>query len=878
MNSNIYRGGEEKEKFRTTKSNPPHRQYSPDSVFLPLHASSLIVPQPTKQKSVSQRHKPTSDEISIEKSIDEIFLDVGKLNLSSYDEIEMIRERLLQLKTIQFYGVLEIPYVLSPSTTDEDKATSIGGAPKKQRDKTEKDKTEEDVRTQPEFQAKLERKEKLLTRITQSTSKEEINELYNTEFLEISKDILNFRKDSASKPNGQIDFTKLKTEDKEALITLNMMNARIGRDKTDIKNREMRFMETISTETKKINKSKEEYNKELNSIFFKYENSGDMKRHNRDVSMLISQIKKLKDEIAAPTRTLLEIEPKYIEFDAKFAQLERILINATVAIDALQVEGRPTESELDVINAKLIQPPDPLTITVTECNKVNRLVLRRLITKTLGKVIFQVWANNLRYLIDLQKSLFLKGYKINERPLIDKAKYDNIMSKVDHKSIILEFQTAFLALAKEENKYIKFRYKPGQSPVTDPCHIFFFYRFIETEKELPEEKFGDFHLTIHLGNEQIPDRIDFTEGKIHLVSDHNHHKNKANLLPYIFTKTNAALPGENECMQLIPSYQPNAHHNNKVIGTGRIIVKVLNEYLQTLHIDLGGTSGQQDKKLIDEISSYLLQEPNKVMKRAILHNINVFENTIQKTMNQLAREMIEGFYLSKTVAEKKDLQIDKLLDLLTSINNFIQQQKTYAQEISISSTDDTTYRNNLKTIGLRIEKLKSNAHTARLQAEILARPKATRDSFTRLLNERTQAAQTQARAQAQASFARLHRAEATRRSFTDLLNERTRAAREPPAPAREPPAPAPARELPAPARDRVITRSKTSESASASKTEIPYSERIKQGETTGTRVASGRKNRKIKYTKKKYNKVSRKKYNKVSNKRYNKVSRKKRKL
>jgi hypothetical protein len=829
MNSNIYRGGEEKEKFRTTKSNPPHRQYSPDSVFLPLHASSLIVPQPTKQKSVSQRHKPTSDEISIEKSIDEIFLDVGKLNLSSYDEIEMIRERLLQLKTIQFYGVLEIPYVLSPSTTDEDKATSIGGAPKKQRDKTEKDKTEEDVRTQPEFQAKLERKEKLLTRITQSTSKEEINELYNTEFLEISKDILNFRKDSASKPNGQIDFTKLKTEDKEALITLNMMNARIGRDKTDIKNREMRFMETISTETKKINKSKEEYNKELNSIFFKYENSGDMKRHNRDVSMLISQIKKLKDEIAAPTRTLLEIEPKYIEFDAKFAQLERILINATVAIDALQVEGRPTESELDVINAKLIQPPDPLTITVTECNKVNRLVLRRLITKTLGKVIFQVWANNLRYLIDLQKSLFLKGYKINERPLIDKAKYDNIMSKVDHKSIILEFQTAFLALAKEE-KYIKFRYKPGQSPVTDPCHMFFFYRFLETEKELPEEKFGDFHLTIHLGNEQIPDRIDFTEGKIHLVSDSNHHKNKANLLPYIFTKTNAALPGENECMQLIPSYQPNAHHNNKVIGTGRIIVKVLNEYLQTLHIDLGGTSGQQDKKLIDEISSYLLQQPNTVMKRAILHNINVFENTIQKTMNQLAREMIEGFYLSKTVAEKKELQIDKLLDLLTSINNFIQQQKTYAQEISISSTDDTTYRNNLKTIGLRIEKLKSNAHTARLQA-IQAKRLVTRDSFIRLLNERIQAARE-----------------------------------------------VPTREPPAPARDPVMTRSKTSASASASasasETEIPYPESNEPGETTETQFASGRKKRKIKYTKKKYNKVSNKRYNKVSNKRYNKVSRK----
>ena len=819
MKSNTYSGGikpyEEIKQSQLRKqksSSPTYKQKSSSPTYKQKSSSPTY-----KQKSASQRHKPTSDEISIEKSIDEIFLDVGKLNLSSYDEIEMIRERLLQLKTIQFYGVLEIPYLLSPSSGDEDKATSIGGAPKKNR-----------AQGMSDIETKLESKEELLEQITQSTSKDEINKLY-TKFVEISKEILNFRKDSALKSDGKIDFSKLEKEDKEALITLNMMITKVDQDIKDITNREFKFKETISDETKKINKSKEEYNKELNSIFFTYENSGEMKRHNNEVSKLISQIKKLKDEIAAPTRILLEIDPKYIEFDATFVQLQTILRNATLAIDALEVVGRPIESKLDILNAKRIQPPDPLTITKTECDEIERFVRKGLITKSLGKVIFQVWANNLRYLIDLQKSLFLKGYKIDKRPLIDKDKYDNIMSKVDHKSIILEFQTAFLALAKQENKYIKFRYKPGQSPVTDPCHIFFFYRFIEREKELPEEKFGDFHLTIHLGNEQILDRIDFTEGKIHLVSDHNDHTNKANLLPYIFTKTNAALPGENECMQLIPSYQPNAHHNNKVIGTGRIIVKVLNEYLQTLHIDLGGTSGKQDKKLIDEISSYLLQQPNTVMKSALLDNIDKFENTIRKTMDQLARKMIEGFYLSKTADEKKELQIDKLLELLTSINNFIQQQKTYAQEISISSTKDTTFRNNLKTIKSRLDELKINAHTARLQAERLATIKATRSSFTRLLNERMQAA-------------------------------REVPAREPPAPAREP----------------IVMRSTTQKAAQSSETGIPYSESIEfePEETTKIPVASGRKKRKIKYTKKKYNKVSRKRYTKVSNKRYNNVSNK----
>ena len=256
---------------------------------------------------------------------------------------------------------------------------------------------------------------------------------------------------------------------------------------------------------------------------------------------------------------------------------------------------------------------------------------------------------------------------------------------------------------------------------------------------------------------------------------------------------------------------------------------MVNEYLQTLHIDLGGTSGKQDKKLIDEISSYLLQQPNTVMKSALLDNIDKFENTIRKTMDQLARKMIEGFYLSKTADEKKELQIDKLLELLTSINNFIQQQKTYAQEISISSTKDTTFRNNLKTIKLRLDELKINAHTARLQAERLATIKATRSSFTRLLNERMQAA-------------------------------REVPAREPPAPAREP----------------IVMRSTTQKAAQSSETGIPYSESIEfePEETTKIPVASGRKKRKIKYTKKKYNKVSRKRYTKVSNKRYNNVSNK----
>ena len=206
MKSNTYSGGikpyEEIKQSQLRKqksSSPTYKQKSSSPTYKQKSSSPTY-----KQKSASQRHKPTSDEISIEKSIDEIFLDVGKLNLSSYDEIEMIRERLLQLKTIQFYGVLEIPYLLSPSSGDEDKATSIGGAPKKNR-----------AQGMSDIETKLESKEELLEQITQSTSKDEINKLY-TKFVEISKEILNFRKDSALKSDGKIDFSKLEKEDKEA--------------------------------------------------------------------------------------------------------------------------------------------------------------------------------------------------------------------------------------------------------------------------------------------------------------------------------------------------------------------------------------------------------------------------------------------------------------------------------------------------------------------------------------------------------------------------------------------------------------------------------------------------------------------------------------
>ena len=797
-------------------------------------------------RNTSKTDEPSIDEISVAKSIDEIFLDVGKLNLSYYDEIDMIRERLLQLETIQFYGVLEIPYVLPPSTGDEYKTTSIGGAKKKEVQAQEK------VQVIPEIEAKVKAKEDLLKRITQSTSIGEITKS-NTEFVKISKEILTFIMNSALEPDKKtINFSKLKKEEKEALITLGMMSTKVDQDNKDIKARENQFMGTIVDEIVKINASKEAYNKELNSIFFKYENSSEMKRHDRDVSTLVSQIKKLKAEITAPTRIQLKRDPEYMGFETTFAKLQTVITTAKGNIDATEQGERPSKTKTDSLWAKNLQPANPFTITNEECNKIISAFRGRLLSREYGKAIFDVWENSLRYIIDLQKSLFLKGYTTDKEPLTNIEKYHNIMSKVDHKSLILEFKSAFIE--QQGGFYIKFRYKPGQNPVSDPCHIFFFYRVREKDTELPEEKFGDFHLTIHLGEQVIPDtaassqekigNLDFREGKIHLVKDQNDYKNKANLLPYIFTKTNDALPGENECMQLIPLYQPNAHHNNTVINTGRVITKILNDYLQTLHIDLGGTPGKQDKELIDKISSYLLTQPNTTMQKELLDHIMNFEIKIREITNKLVRDMMKGFYLSKTVEQQKYLQIDKLLTSLTTINNFIQQQKTYTQEISISKNNPTYYENIIKAKNLRLNELERYAQAALAQAETVAASLASR------------------------RWADYEDGE----DLPDL----------PWLKKVPPPPPAP------PTVNQRVTRSKTRSktrqatgAAQSPETEISYLELSNPGEPTKEQVVSlarGKKKQNIKYTRKRYNKVSRKRYNKVSRKRYNKVSRKRKLL
>ena len=785
MKSNTYRGGikpyEKITESINTKFDPPHRQSSPDSVFLLPEESPL--PQPTKQKSTSQRFEPTSDEINIEKSIDEIFLDVGKQNLSSYDEIEMIRERLLQLKTIQFHGILEIPYVLSPSTTDEDKATSIGGTVSiftkmKQQQKQEQ---KQDMKTKLgtlyiEIEQLQGDKENLLERIRNLSVFDNISRLnLNNEFVNLSKELLTLTDNynQIIRDNRIPNIPKL-NEDRVAKKKLGIvsnttepLSVQQDVEKT-IAQQAHAFHSKITSATHEIEEKKKIYNKDFYSILHDYENSPDMIIHDIEVSKLIFAFKKLKLEITKSREIILQHNRGYIELDEKMSEIRTLI---TTTIKEINKITKPAKKDKPCPNIrpddlKIIQYENQTTITEDDCNVIKSLVECKEITIATATKYLNVWKDNFKNMIDTRKILYLKGYTYTSA-LKDNQIYQDVMSNINHKIFMLELKNAFIKPVRG-NLYVKVRYKPGQYMNSDPCHMFFFYSYTYKNAEIQPEKNGDFHLTIHLGSipgEQI-DIYDFTQGKIHLRTEAKNYKKSANLLPHIFTKRRdnftgggtgasvaaagqaAAAAGEADiCIQVIPLYQPTAHPSQELIYIGRVVVEALNDYLQALQIDLlEGT----DKKLIDDLSSFLIKSPNQYLKETLQNRIRILEEEVLVIPKPILDEMITGFYIDNFIINQESIQ--KFFEALASINKFIQEQNIYIERIIISELTEDDYTNIVAEANERLKQLKIKT------------------------------------------------------------------------------------------------------------------------------LEGGRKNRKIKYTKKKYNKVSRKKYNKVSNKRYKKVSRKKRKL
>jgi len=732
MKSNTYSGGikpyEEITESINTKSD---RQSSPDSVLLRPEASPL--PQLTKQKSTSQRFEPTSDEINIEKSIDEIFLDVGKQNLSSYDEIEMIRERLLQLKTIQFHGILEIPYVLSPSTTDEDKTTSSGGTVSifnkmKQQQKQQQQQQKQDMKTNLDTRyekiIKLQGdKENLLERIKNLSVFDNISRLilYN-EFVNLSKELLTLTDtyNQIIRDNRIPNIPKL-NEDRVAKKKLGIVSnttepLSVQQDvKETIAQQAHAFYSKITRATLEIEKNRKKYIEEFYSILHNYESSPAMIIHDREVSKLIFALKKLKLEITKSREIILQHKRGYIELDEKMSEIRTLI---TTTIKEINKITKPAKKDKLCPNIrpddlKIIQYENQTTITEDDCNVIKSLVGCQEITIATATKYLNVWKDNFKNMIDTRKILYLKGYTYTSA-LKDNQIYQDVMSNINHKIFMLELKNAFIKPVRG-NLYVKVRYKPGQYMNSDPCHMFFFYSYTYKNAEIQPEKNGDFHLTIHLGSipEENIDIYDFTQGKIHLRTEAKNYKKSANLLPHIFTKrrdnftgggaaASVAAAGEADiCIQVIPLYQPTAHPSNELIYIGRVVVEALNDYLQALQIDLlEGT----DKKLIDDLSSFLIKRPNQYLKQTLQNRIRILETEVLVIPKPILDEMITGFYIDNFIINQESIQ--KFFEALASINKFIQEQNIYIERIIISKLTEDDYTNIIAEANERLKQLK----------------------------------------------------------------------------------------------------------------------------------------------------------------------------
>jgi len=808
MNSNIYRGGEEKEKFRTTKSNPPHRQSSSESEFLLPHATLLL--KPTKQKSASKRHKPTSDEISIEKSIDEIFLDVGQQNLSSYDEIEMIRKRLLQLKTIQFHGVLKIPYLLSPSSADEGKTTSSGGGLVDDLGELNK-----------QIEEKKAEKQSLLDKIENLSSDFDDITKFNTNFVKVSKDllILTDKYNQIVRDNEEPDFLGVNILDEDILAKKKLgigsnttEPSSIQQDETitkQITDQASDLQSNIDITTANIDKAnlRGNYNKDFYVTLNDYDTSPAMIIHDNEVSKLILALKNLKLKISKPEEITLKQDSDYKKFDISIIEISGIIDGKKAEITALKdtLRKKAKYSLITWDEIKTLQLADKTTITIEDCDKIVALVMNKKITQAEATEILDVWNMNYKNMIDTDKILYLKGYTYKS-VVTNNQKYIDVMSKINHKIFMLELKNAFIQPVNE-NLYVKVRYKPGQA-TDDPCHMFFFYSLPDKTTEIPKEKNKDFHLTIHLGSpeEDTFNIDDFGKGKTHLREGSSELKNSANLIPYTYKKSDADLTRQHECIQVIPLYQPTAKFDQPVINVGSIIVKVLNDYLQTLQIDLLETEGIKDKKLIDDLSSLLIKRSNQYLKEKLQPIITKLNNGVSAIQKPILHKMIIEFYLDDTIIDQALIDKESIQKFLT-INKFIKQQNIYKNNIIISTFNESHYKDIIDKANARLEQL-----------------------YTQATRAHPPTAQTS------------NGSKVTMAVVNNAFNAPVSAAAAAAAPAAE---------------------------------GIPYVALIESvdEETTPISKASG-KNRKIKYTNKRYNKVSNKRYNKVSNKRYNKVSNK----
>ena len=172
-------------------------------------------------------------------------------------------------------------------------------------------------------------------------------------------------------------------------------------------------------------------------------------------------------------------------------------------------------------------------------------------------------------------------------------------------------------------------------------------------------------------------------------------------------------------MQLLPLYQPNANPTETVIYTGRIITKVLNDYLQTLHIHSKDLLEGEYQRLIYELSLVLSSKQNSYTNRKLIKAIEKLEDDIKKQFIEQTRYLTEQYCLSHNIATDNSIK-----DLYIKMINFIDYEKARNRKDErriILTTNNDELRNRENDISRRLEENEAERLAQRVaRAEAIA--------------------------------------------------------------------------------------------------------------------------------------------------------------
>ena len=691
------------------------------SEIKPSKSQKQTTKKQSKKKSMKSFLFPIQSNITESKSasettIDSIISNITKQDISDDEKIQMICEKLSHLETINFYGVLTLPYIKSKVSKGEyDGGQTHGGTKKRETDAQLLNKLDS-----------VEKLDKELTKIDREINTIEENKAKNENKIEekkesadeIAKEII----DPKTKPKDKTALEKVAATTKQTIQNLELKIYNYNKELSSLEKTRQALIdkkETLQEDAKKREDGETERRRRTTALAFL--TAWRDRRFRRETETLtrclenyqqqrtefidlLGQIKANKerfmDQISSidshfvPTmtsdileniRTNLEIinkenyKRKLLDYKNKRQRLPQYeilvnkLVNSTNEVNKCkrQIRRLPAFTPTFYTEAERINLTcdNQFIITTPDCTKVFLLVSAGKMTKDSGCNILDVWLKNTTRMIELEKELFSKGYK-GSNYLTDYAIYKTEFDKIDRNTLVDKLNVAFEASQAmgERAEHTKVKTIP-LGRVGSGYMCFFYSDIVETTAiqlaTLHQPK-DNFHFTVHLDqgdatrHQDLPSRNVnmYSSGSIHLTAAHGMNMYKANMRPYIFVKDRDPPPidgfiGLPRCIQILPVYPGDAIETSEVIYVGRIVTDTLNTYLQELAIDS--------------------QKPIKEEE----NNSNFRENTYPPIYTKLQIELPKQLRLAKKQRHLANIQIFEVT-LATIKADLLQQMEVFS--------------------------------------------------------------------------------------------------------------------------------------------------------------------------------------------------------